>query len=166
MDTLLIGLWSVRGIDMVPDRAASLIGGLPGEVVEFTADGRYVVWGDPSAPDRTASRYRCHDTDPPGLDVWIPGLESLVRRCVYQVDGAVAQVCIAGDSRGRPAAVRRDDSRIWGVVTLYRWAGLPPTKRRKRRQPLLRPGKLIPDGFLADDRAEGPSVEPGGVPEG
>src|SRR5690242_12418899 len=94
MGSPLVGLWSVQGVDMIPDCVASLIGGLPGQLVEFTADGRYIVWGEPTDPDPTVSRYCCHATDPAGLDVWIPGLESLVRKCVYRHDGAEARLCI------------------------------------------------------------------------
>ena len=47
---------------------------MPGKVVEFTADGKYVIWGAPKHSHRSVIRYRCHDNTPPRLDVWIARL--------------------------------------------------------------------------------------------
>jgi hypothetical protein len=151
MDQRLLGFWSVRSIDMVPDRCVGLIGGLPGELVEFTSDDTYVVWGDPSRPHTTIQHCRWHEkTDPPEVDIWISGLESLAAKCVYRFDEEALVIGIAGNAGPRPTDIRRDDDRLWCVVTLDRWHGPPPAKRRRRRRPLLKRGSLIPEGFLDD----------------
>ena len=149
MDRRLVGFWRIDTIDMVPDRAVQLIGGLLNEIVEFTDNDRYVLWGDPSDPRKINCRFL--DTDPPAMDFWIRGLESLGSKCLLDIQDSRLKICIAGDSGERPTEIRRDDELLWCVMSLERWNGPRPvkTKRRKRR-PLLKPGRLIPDGFLDD----------------
>ncbi len=148
LDSQLLGLWLVKSIEMEPEKAVALIGGLPDELVEFTDQGEYVIWGEPTDPHKRVSRCRCHPTNPPGLDVWIPGLEPLTAQCIYKVDGNELVICIAGNAGKRPSEIRRDDQKPWCLVQLERWTGPRPKKVRRKRKPLLEPGKFIPEGFL------------------
>lgn len=142
MDIRLGGFWSVRTIDMVPNRAVRLIGGLVGELVEFTADGHYILWGDPADPDRGEKLFRWHDSDPPGLDIWIPGLEPLANQCLCRIAEDEMQICVSGDSRPRPTEIRRDDRKLWCVYSFVRW-GRPAPIERRRRKKVLHPGRPI-----------------------
>ncbi|HJZ59561.1 MAG TPA: hypothetical protein VKE74_31745 [Gemmataceae bacterium] len=152
MDEIIVGFWRVRSIDMVEDRAVSLVGGLPGEIVEFTSDGRYVLWGDPSRPSTSCCRtFRWKGRS--ALDVWIEGLEALTTRCIYQVEGPNLLVCIAGDSQPRPAEMKRKDARLWCLMSLER-SEPPPKRRRAKSRKLLEPGRFIPKGLFGKPRAK------------
>jgi hypothetical protein len=127
VDDPLIGCWLVKSTDMIPDRAVSLIGGLPGEYVEFTADGRYRAGLADRRP--AESRYRTiPNADTSQLDIWIVGLEPLCARCLFRIAGDSLTICIAGNSGERPTEVRRDDRRLWCVMSLER------SERPKRRR--------------------------------
>jgi hypothetical protein len=150
MDKQLLGFWRVRSLDMIEDRAVRLIAGLPDQVVEFTAPGNYVVWADPRRP----ARYRCRSFMRKGiraLDVWIEGLEPLRTHCIYHVDGSHLQIGIAGDSGSRPTELRRDDERLWCVLSCERCEP-PPRARPARPRKLLQPGRLIPRGMFGKPR--------------
>lgn len=145
-DPALLGSWRVMSTDMILGKTVSLIGGLPGEYVEFTPDGRYRV----DLLDRrpSESRYSAVVSEPDSsLDVWNVGLESLVAQCIYQIDRDRLTVCVAGNHRQRPTEIRRDDDKLWCVITFTRAA---PPKRRKRvkSEPLLKNGSLIPAAFM------------------
>lgn len=146
MTESLSGWWKVSAVDMVRKRAVRLIGGLPGEVVEFTTDNRYVVWDD-AGPLTGSSKFR-HTTEGGflALDIWIPGLEALTTRCIYRTTTDALELCIAGDSGPRPTEFKRDDERLWCLVFFSRCE--KPVVRARRRRSLLRPGKLIPDELL------------------
>ncbi|QDT14567.1 hypothetical protein [Alienimonas californiensis] len=127
-DASLVGCWRVEATDMIEGRTVSLIGGLPGEYVEFTDDGRYRV----DLLDRRPSEgpfERVRSDFGPGLNFWIEGLESLITRCLYEIDGDSLTICIAGDYGPRPVAVRRDDDKLWCVKTFRRCER--PRRRRK-----------------------------------
>jgi hypothetical protein len=81
------------------------------------------------------------------LDIWITGLESLVARCVYKVSGSQLVICIAGNYGERPTEIRRDDERLWCVITSEK-TELPKRQKSRPSEPLLEPGSLIPQAFL------------------
>lgn len=118
-DSELLGHWRVLSIDMIDGKTVSLIGGLPDEIVEFTDDGRYRV--DIKHRNPAESRY-CAVASPTNsdLDVWSEGLESLVSRCLYRIEGNELTVCVAGNHRSRPTEIRRDDDQLWCVIQLAR----------------------------------------------
>jgi hypothetical protein len=150
MDEAILGYWRVRSIDMVEEKAVSLIAGLGGEIVEFTSDGKYVVWGDPRRP----ATYLCRTFTRKGraaLDMWIEGLEPLTTRCIYRVDGSDLLICIAGDSKPRPKEPKRDDARLWCLMSFER-SGPPPKRRRAKPRKLLEPGSLIPKELFGKRR--------------
>ena len=132
--------------DMIVGRAVRLIGGLPGEYVEFTKRGIYRI--DLGSPCPSECHYRVSTSNGLGeLDIWIRGLESLITQCIYYIAGDDLEICIGGDSGERPTKLQRDDERLWCLMTLKR---SEPPKRRKSglEPPLLKPGSLIPDAFL------------------
>ena len=146
MDKELLGCWRVVNTDMVVGRAVRLIGGLPGEYVEFTGNGLYRL--DIERPNPSECHCRTSTSGRLGeLDVWIKGLEPLTTRCLYQIADDGLEICISGDSRERPTELRRDDERLWCLMTLKR-AEPPKPYKSGREMPLLKPGKFIPDGFL------------------
>jgi hypothetical protein len=151
MDAAILGYWRVRSIDMVENRAVTLIGGRSGEIVEFAADGRYVLWGDPHRPTKSSHFRTFVRKQRRALDVWIKDLEPLTTHCIYDIDGLNLAICIAGDSRARPTEPKRDDNRPWCMMHLARCEPPPKVRRRKPRK-LLEPGRLIPKGFLDDIR--------------
>jgi hypothetical protein len=152
MDKQLLGFWRIRALDMVEDRAVRLIGGLPDQIVEFTAKGEYVQWADPRRPARS----RCRSFTRKGiqaLDVWIERLEALTTHCIYQVDGSNLQICIAGDSGSRPKEIRQDDERLWCVLSCER-SEPPPKMRPAKPRKLLPPGSFIPRGLFVKPRTK------------
>src|SRR5579859_4508758 len=96
MDHALIGCWRVKSTDMIVGRVVSLIGGLLGEYVEFTADGQYRVDLADRRPDESCYR-AVPGADLSELDIWIAGLESLGAQCVYRVADESLTICIAGN---------------------------------------------------------------------
>lgn len=131
IDPSLLGCWRVVSTDMIAGKTVSLIGGLPDEYVEFTDDGRYRVDLLDRRPGE--SRYRIVPSGAEhGLDVWTEGLESLVARCVYQIDGDGLLVCVAGNHGPRPTEIRRDDEKLWCVMKLTR-SQYPGRRRRTGR---------------------------------
>ncbi len=86
LDSELVGCWKVIAHDMLEGRSVSLIGGLPGEFAEFTADGRYRV--DLREKQPCEYRYRVTAGARGGeLDIWSEGMESRPARCLYRVNG-------------------------------------------------------------------------------
>ena len=149
MDENLIGYWRVLATDMIADRAVTLIGGLPGECVEFTSNGLYRVGIE--APPPSEYHYRTSVSNSLGeLDAWIKGLEPLTARCLYGVSDDELKICIAGDSKDRPTELRRDDEQLWCIMTLKHTEPTKPSKPRRER-PLLKPSSFIPSGFLDPD---------------
>jgi hypothetical protein len=144
MDPALVGWYRVKGFDMVVGRTVSLIGGLPGERVEFTEDGRYRVWelrdlaGD--------SRYAAWPQKKPAeMDVWIPGMD-VVSRCAYELAGKELRVCVGGDHGPRPTEIRRDDERLWCVIRFERCKA-PRAGKAKPAKPTVEPGSFIPTAW-------------------
>lgn len=132
MDARLCGFWQVLSVDMVSDRLVNLVAGLPGEIVEFAASGRYINWGQPGEADPHRYVLRWFDTEPPGLDIGLPGFPK--SHCIYAIAGDELCLCMAGDHLPRPTEIRRDDERLWCVKTYKRWVGevpVEPTRRRK-----------------------------------
>jgi hypothetical protein len=160
MDQELVGFWRVRAFDMIEDVAVQLIAFEVGERVEFAAIGKYVMWADPRRP----ATYRCRSFRRRGvsaLDIWVEGLERQRSRCIYQVDGPRLHICIAGNRLDsarrlrarRPTEIKRDDERLWCVMTCER-CDPPPKVRPAKPRKLLEPGHFIPKGFFAKPRAK------------
>ena len=124
MDPALVGCWRVVGIDPVGESAVKFLAGLPadlvGDLVEFLDAGCCVT---DAASGRPRAVYLCR-TFRRGwlacLDVRSAGPPPRVTRCVYRVDGDRLSICMAGDHGPRPRAVRRDEQRLWCVMTLAR----------------------------------------------
>jgi hypothetical protein len=158
----LSGFWRVDAIDMIHGPVVRLIGGVPGELIEFTADDRMVIWRGGRATPPARVRH-APDAESPGLDIWTDGLESFVARCVYRVEGDLLRICVAGNSGVRPAAIMRDDERLWCVMTLSR--SRAPRRRVVPRTFSGEGATLVPGGFL-DDSAEGLEFAFKGSPAG
>jgi len=157
MDEKLIGCWRVKSTEMVENRVVSLIGGLPGEYVEFTADGRYRVdIKDESAGSSCYKVLNAQETNE--LDIWIASLARLVARCIYEIHGDTLIICIAGNYGTRPDVIRRDDDLLWCIVTMER-AKRPKSRRPRRVPPLLEPGSLIPTEFLSRGPKNVPTLD-------
>ena len=94
LDDALIGCWRITAFDSAPDRTVYVIGGMPGDYVEFTKTGKYVrdLAGHP-----LDCHYRAVRKGSVGeMDVWIEDLEPLARKCIYQIEGDVLTICITG----------------------------------------------------------------------
>ncbi|MFO0909049.1 MAG: hypothetical protein U0794_11990 [Isosphaeraceae bacterium] len=147
MDALL-GFWKVQSIEAPEGRTVMLIGVLPGRIGEYRADGHFVNWSEPRRISET--RYQAHLEDGRmALDHWIEGLEPLVRRCVYELEGNILRICVPGAEGPRPTHVVFDPDRVWCVITLKRCDPPKPRKPAKPK-PLLEPGSLIPKYLVAD----------------
>jgi hypothetical protein len=152
VDPLLIGWWKVQSIVM-PNKTLGLVAGSVGERVCFSELGRYRVY-----PAKAAEYCRCSVARPYSeLDIWIQGLEPLASLCLYTINDDVLKITVAGRPLGgnpdlikRPSAMRMDEKRNWAFITMKR---CEPPKRRtspasKRSGVNLKPGRLIPRGFL------------------
>lgn len=152
VDRRLVGFWRVLSFEMIEDVAVRLIPFEVGEPVEFTATGKYTMWADPRRPATCLCRaFRRRGVS--ALDVWIKGLERLCTHCIYEVDEARLRICIAGDSRPRPAEIKQDDERLWCVLTFER-CDPPPKVRPAKPRKLLEPGRYIPKGLFGKPRAK------------
>lgn len=147
METGLIGCWYVSAIDM-PNQCIELIAGVPGEHVEFTADGRYRSGLERRTPSDYCYRAKM-GSNLGELDIWQDELpRQFGAQCVYRIIGDILAICIAGNNGKRPTDLRRDDSRLWCVMT-YQRAERPP-KRGAGRKKLLEPGSLMPKPLFRD----------------
>ena len=119
MSSSIVSIWRVKQIDMTIGHSVSLIGGLPGEYVEFTDDGYYRVDIKDKRPG--VSRFKtARSSSWSELDIWIEGLEALVKQCIYRIDGDLLTICVAGNSGERPTEFRRDDQLFWCLLTMER----------------------------------------------
>ena len=124
--------------DMMVGKTVSLIGGMPGEHVEFTSDGRYRV--DLMVRRPPESRFSVALSEPDSaLNVWIDGIDSFVAQCLYQIRGDTLMVCVAGNHRERPAEIRRDDGKLWCVIRFSR-AERPKRLPRSQSEPIPKHG--------------------------
>ena len=151
LDAQLVGWWRVQSIEMPEGKTLGLIGGGPGERVSFSKAGHYIVFPDVGG----TQRFRCRVAEPYSeLDIWIKGLEPLVSLCLYAIENDVLTITVAGLPLGsngsdikRPTAMRMDKRRNWAVIKMKRCK--PPQPRGKKRTGWkLKPGSLIPEGFL------------------
>ena len=150
-DDALIGCWRIQQFDAPADRVVYIIGGMPGDYVEFTKTGKY-VWDLAGRP--MDCHYRAVRAGDVGeLDVWIEDLEPLARNCIYRIDGDVLTICINGTRDGeRPTAVRRDDEQLWCVKRLERCDRPPRPRKPGRPKQLLEPGSFIPKDLVGPRR--------------
>lgn len=148
VETGLIGCWHVIAIDM-PNRSIQLIAGVPGEHVEFTADGKYLSGLERPTP--ADYRFRAKMESNLGeLDIWQDELpREFGAECVYRIVGDTLSICIAGNHGKRPTDLCRDDSRLWCVMTFQR-AERPRKRRAGQREKLLEPGSLVPRPLVRD----------------
>jgi len=151
-DPQLVGWWKVESIKM-PKKVLGLIAGSPGERVCFSEAGHYYVFPD----DDDTERFRTRVAQPyRELDIWIRGLEPLTSLCIYTIDDDVLTITVAGRPLlgnprkiKRPTEMRMDERLNWAVVEMKRCK--PPKRRRPKKGQTgwkLKPGRLIPDGFL------------------
>jgi len=147
----IVGVWRVVGADMTEAVLLKIIGGkIPDELVEFTENNRMRVWWSGNAePHRY--KYRLHEgTEPAAIDLYKvnpPG----TCKAIYRIEGDRLVICIASEGTPRPTdfAVRSTEH----VLVRYERSGEQPAPRRSKRGSLLKPGRLIPEGFL--DEADG-----------
>jgi hypothetical protein len=81
------------------------------------------------------------------LNAWAEGLYGLMSLCIYRFQGGILEVCVAGDRPPRPTAFRRDDERLWCLVSLER-GDAPRKERRPNRRPSPEPGSFIPTDWV------------------
>jgi hypothetical protein len=134
LDPDLVGWWKVRAIAMPEGKVLGLIGGLPGERVQFTKFGTYKVY-----PSRSGSLFRCRPAEPFGaLDIWIEHLESLMSLCIYSIDDDLLHITVAAHVSlektppRRPTAMRRDDKRNWVTIEMERCKS--PVRQAAKKQ--------------------------------
>jgi hypothetical protein len=147
MDQAIIGHWRICSITGPERETKRMVGGLAGEIVEFTSNREYVLWRDPDDP----SRSQCQTFDENGvaaLDTWIPGLKGITAHCIYRVNASgQLEICFAGNSSTRPSEFRPDDERSWCLMLLER-SEPPPKPRKTTRRRLLEPGSFIPKDWV------------------
>ena len=146
MDPELIGVWVIRDVDMIEDTVVSTLAGLPGEHVEFTADGRYVVDLKQKNPCDYLCRTLQSNEGHPAFDTWIENMDG-VTESIYQIEGNALTICTAGDEKKRPTKLIRNDKKRWCMMVLER-AEHPKRKyRRGKTGVTLKRGSLIPAEF-------------------
>ena len=147
MDQAIIGYWRICSIDRPERDMKRMVGGLPGEIVEFTTDRQYVLWRDPDDPGQS----HCQTFDDHGattLDVWIEGLKSIAAHCIYRLNNAgQLEICFAGNSSLRPTEFVRDDERSWCLMVLE-GCEAPVKPRTSKPQKLLEAGSFIPKDWI------------------
>lgn len=152
-DPQLVGWWKVQSIAMPEGKTLGLIGGLPGERVYFSEAGHYKVFPG----DDGIQQFRCRLAQPyRELDIWIRGLEPFTSLCLYTIDEEFLRITVAGHPLGvnankikRPTEMRMNQRRNWALISMKRCK--PPKRQgstRTRTGWRLKPGRLIPDGFL------------------
>jgi hypothetical protein len=152
LDPQLIGWWKVQSLEM-PNKTLQLIGASESERVCFSELGHHIIHGM-----KGVEYYRCSVAQPYSeLDIWIERLETLTSLCLYTINEDILKITVAGRPLGRdpasikrPTAMRKDEKRNWAIYTMKRCE--PPkrraTKAATRSGVKLKPGQLIPRGFL------------------
>lgn len=131
-------------MDMIEGEVVSSLGGLDGDIVEFSAAGKYIVYVDGRKLDCQCKFARKGAFD--CFETWIVGLKDLVTRAIYKREGDCLVVCIAGNYGPFPTALRRDDAKLWIIMKFEKTE--PPRIRKKAKKTKKRPQGLIPDGLL------------------
>ena len=134
MEDEIFGFWRIVSIDMIAGHAVHLIGGNPGEFAEFTSQGTYLFGARRQFAQGRKPALHCRfetkfSQEISQLDIWIPSLKALVCRCVYRVEQNRLTICVAGDHGERPTEIRRDDERLWCVITMKK-AKLPQSRKQ------------------------------------
>jgi hypothetical protein len=145
-DSRLLGYWRVRTVDRKDCRMMRMLLAEPGDVVEFTTDSYLVWWGEPDDPLPMHCR-TLEENGQAAMNAWTEGLYGLMSLCIYRIHDDILEICVAGDNPPRPTAFRRDDERLWYLVSLER-SEAPKKKRRSKKRPLLEPGSFIPTDWL------------------
>ncbi len=119
----------------------------PGDILEFTPDSYLIWWGDPDDP----LSMHCRTLEENGIqamNAWTEGLYGLMSLCIYRIQDGILEICVAGDKPPRPTEFRRDDDRLWCMLTLEPSEAPKKKKGRSKKRPLLEPGTFIPTDWL------------------
>ena len=106
-----------------------------------------VWWGDLDDP----LPQHCRTLEENGfqaMNAWTEGLYGLMSLCIYRIQDGILEICVAGDKPPRPTEFRRDDERLWCMLSLERGEAPKKKKGRSKRGPLLEPGSFIPTDWL------------------
>ena len=113
----LLGPWKVTVVEQVAGRTLRVIGGVPGDTVEFTDDGRYIIRTRPGRP--VEYRYRVMpENSPPALDLYMLNPDAATY-ALYHLAGDELVICAVANGKERPTEILRSDERLW-VLQHYR----------------------------------------------
>lgn len=152
IDPALTGLWRIQSWQGGPSgRVISSFSGRRDEIVEFTANGRYIFRHDLIDKSDRPSKHRYHVRAGEGN-----GAMDLVRvnppsigRAIYRLLGANLELCIAADDGSRPTSFQASEASVLVLMTGITGCDAPKPKRQRTPvQPLTEPGSFIPTAWL------------------
>ena len=127
--TSLIGYWKLKSCDAIPNVVVTGIATSYDGVMEFTKNGRYVVYDEDDFP--STYLYHCDDSSPPKLEIWMAGWPDKTN-CLYRLKGQVLQICAAFNHGPHPTDIHRNDQSLWGIFEFERYDGPLPNFKKTR----------------------------------